>query len=177
MAKERDYAVVSLSLLQNLTVHPTPSRFSLGMEDWMESYLQSLERNLSDARKRLAVPFTNEFSSLRKSHPGPSSQLVLGMQSLLSAARRAHLFLWKGSFKSNVTFLGLVVKKLKDSLGQIEPCHSLKVGPASGHAPVSQSIKFSCQALRHRANTKHVVHDHDHHHHHHHHEKFNRTRL
>ena len=47
--------------------------------------------------------------------------------------------------------------------------HGLKVGPSSRHTLVSQTIKFSCQALRHSCNTEHFVDDDDHHHHHHHH--------
>lgn len=33
----------------------------------------------------------------------------------------------------------LVVKKVEDSLGQMEPCHSLEVGPLSGHTLAGKS--------------------------------------
>ena len=74
MANELAFLVVSPSLLENLAVHPTPPQFSLGMEDWTESYLESLERSLSDSLESLDATAN---SSHRKSHPpGPSSQLV-----------------------------------------------------------------------------------------------------
>ena len=38
--------VVSPSLLENLTVYPTSNLFSLGMEEFTESYLKSIEENL-----------------------------------------------------------------------------------------------------------------------------------
>ena len=61
--------------------------------------------------------------------------------------------------------LVMVVKKAS---GQIEPCHGLKVGPSSRHTLVSQTIKFSCQVLRHIYNMEYVDDD-DHYHH----QKFN----
>ena len=42
-----DRLVVSPSLLKNVSIHPTSNRFSLGMEEFTESYLKSLEENLS----------------------------------------------------------------------------------------------------------------------------------
>ena len=69
------FPVVSPSLLESITVHPTRPEFSLGMEEWTDSYLKSLERNLSVVSSRL-----NAHSSLSppppKSRPGPSSQLA-----------------------------------------------------------------------------------------------------
>ena len=69
------FPVVSPSLLESITVHPTRPEFSLGMEEWTDSYLKSLERNLSAVSSRL-----NAHSSLSppppKSRPGPSSQLA-----------------------------------------------------------------------------------------------------
>ena len=69
--------------------------------------------------------------------------------------------------------LVLVVKMIEDSLGQIEQCHCLKVGPLSRHTQVSHTIKFSCQVLRHISDTEYDDNDDDHHHH----RKFNMTRL
>ena len=42
-----DRLVVSPSLLKNVSIHPTSNRFSLGMEEFTESYLKSLEENSS----------------------------------------------------------------------------------------------------------------------------------
>ena len=67
--------------------------------------------------------------------------------------------------------LVLLVKKMEDSLGQINPCHGLKVRPSSRHTLVSQTTKFSCQVLRHSCNLEHFVDDDDDH------QKFNRTQL
>ena len=53
----------------------------------------------------------------------------------------------------------LVASETKDSLGETEPYYGLKVCLSSGHTPVSQSIKFSCQMLRHTTDMEHVVHD------------------
>ena len=68
------FSVVSPSLLENLAVHPTPPQFSLGMEYWTKSYLESLEQSVSDSLESLDATAN---SSHCKSHPpGPSSQLV-----------------------------------------------------------------------------------------------------
>ena len=40
-------AVMSPSLIENLPTHPVSPRFSLGMEQWTESYLKSIDQNLS----------------------------------------------------------------------------------------------------------------------------------
>ena len=42
--------VVSPSLLKNLVIHPVSQEFTLGMEEWTDSYLESIERTLSDSR-------------------------------------------------------------------------------------------------------------------------------
>ena len=39
--------VISPSLFESVTVHPTSPRFSLGMEEWTDSYLKSLEDQFS----------------------------------------------------------------------------------------------------------------------------------
>ena len=69
------FLIVSSSLLENLTVHPTWSQFSLGMEEWTDSYLESLERSLSAVSSRLNTHASTN-SSPPKSRPGPSSQLA-----------------------------------------------------------------------------------------------------
>lgn len=49
MAKNLDYTVISPSLLKDASIHPTSSRFSLGIiEELTEAYIQSLKRNLDD---------------------------------------------------------------------------------------------------------------------------------
>ena len=47
MASRLDYVVVSPLLLENITIHPVSSRFSLGMEEWTDADLESLKRSLS----------------------------------------------------------------------------------------------------------------------------------
>ena len=47
MASRLDYVVVSPSLLENLTIRPVPPRFNLGMEEWADACLESLEQSLS----------------------------------------------------------------------------------------------------------------------------------
>ena len=42
-----DTIVVSLSLLESVTIHRTSNLFSLGMEEFTESYLKSLEERVS----------------------------------------------------------------------------------------------------------------------------------
>lgn len=44
-----DRVVVSPSLLENLDIHPVSLDFSLGMEEWTDVYLESIERTLSDS--------------------------------------------------------------------------------------------------------------------------------
>ena len=78
MAKNLDYTVISPSLLKDASIHPTSSRFSLGIiEELTEAYIQSLKRNLDD------VCMLNDSSIDRssapvlptcKSCPGPSSE-------------------------------------------------------------------------------------------------------
>ena len=70
------FPVVSPSLLESITVHPTRPEFSLGMEEWTDLYLKSLERNLSAVSSRLNAHSSPPRSSLPKSRPGPSSQLA-----------------------------------------------------------------------------------------------------
>ena len=38
---------ISPSLFESVTIHPTSPCFSLGMEEWTDSYLKSLEDQLS----------------------------------------------------------------------------------------------------------------------------------
>ena len=48
------YTVVSLSLLESTTIHHTSSCFSLGiLQEFTEACIQSLERNLDEACKKL----------------------------------------------------------------------------------------------------------------------------
>ena len=66
----------------------------------------------------------------------------------------------KRSLNQNMTLLELVVKKIENSLVHIELCHCLKVSLSSRHAhPGQQKYQVSCQALKHGANRKRVVHD------------------
>ena len=44
-----DRVVVSPSLLENLDIHSVSLEFSLGMEEWTDTYLESIERTLSDS--------------------------------------------------------------------------------------------------------------------------------
>ena len=44
-----DRVVVSPSLLENLDIHPVSLEFSLGMEEWTDTYLESIERTLSES--------------------------------------------------------------------------------------------------------------------------------
>ena len=39
------FAVVSSSLLDSLTIHPMPTCFHLGMEEWVDSYFYSIDEN------------------------------------------------------------------------------------------------------------------------------------
>ena len=79
MAKKLDYSVVSPSLLENITIHRTSPRFSLGiMEEEIESYFKSLEQNTDDVRldasdKRSLSP---RIRATLKSRPGPSSECM-----------------------------------------------------------------------------------------------------
>ena len=63
--------------VENLPVHPTQPQFSLGMEEWTDSYLELLEQSSSAVSTRLNAHTSASInSSPPKSRPGPSSQLV-----------------------------------------------------------------------------------------------------
>ena len=61
-----DRLVVSPSLLKNVSIHPTSNRFSLGMEEFTESYLKSLEENSStDSGEQTITDFGSNCTSFR----------------------------------------------------------------------------------------------------------------
>ena len=63
MEKQRSYAVVSPSLLENLTIHPTSSRFSLGMEEFTDEYMKAMEANFLHNDNKLGAQHDNASTS------------------------------------------------------------------------------------------------------------------
>ena len=51
--ERRSFAVVSPSLLQNLTIHPASSRFSLGMEEFTDEFFKAMEANFLHGDNKL----------------------------------------------------------------------------------------------------------------------------
>ena len=60
-----DRVVVSPSLLQGITIHPTSARFSLGMEEWTDSYLKQLEKENPTLKFDTATPSLGVFERER----------------------------------------------------------------------------------------------------------------
>ena len=46
---------VSPSLLENISIHPVPNQFSLGMEEWTKFFFESIEPTLSQLERLLTV--------------------------------------------------------------------------------------------------------------------------
>ena len=91
MASRLDY-VVSPSLLENLTIHPVSPWFNLGVEEWADACLESLERSLSASLADEDDYFGNYDDTRRscssrypKSHPPTSAHTLPLRPHLLSA--------------------------------------------------------------------------------------------
>ena len=78
MAKKLDYSVISPSLLENITIHRTSPRLSLGIMEESESYFKSLEQNTDDVRLDASVKrsLSPRIRATLKSRSGPSSECM-----------------------------------------------------------------------------------------------------
>ena len=74
MESQRFFAVVSPSLLENVTIKPTSSRFSLGMEEFIDEYMNTMEANFHRGDNKLGALRDNASTSLSSLRPLATSQ-------------------------------------------------------------------------------------------------------
>ena len=74
MESQRSFAVVLMSLLEKLTIHPTSGRFSLGMEEFNDEYMKTMEANFRRGDNKLGALRDNASTSSSSLRPLATSQ-------------------------------------------------------------------------------------------------------